>query len=68
MDEEEKTAEEYVIDIQKACASLGWVIAMNGHKDGVKGLVIGRADYINEIVDQLENHEEYEIWAQPEMH
>lgn len=58
-----KTPEQYVHDIQEACAHLGWCIAMDDSKKEISGLVIGNLDYVNKLLKQIINGEEYDIWA-----
>jgi len=64
----EESPETYVLEIQESCSKLGWCIAMNDRKKGVRGLIIGSPDFINDVTDQLDNGDDYEIWAQPDKH
>jgi len=58
-----KTPEDLIIDIQAACAELGWCIALKEDEDHVSGLVVGTLDYIKEILTGMEDGEDYEIWV-----
>lgn len=60
--DEEKSAEEIVVDIQNACAKLGWNIALID-ADNVHGLIIGRNNYVANVISQLE--EDYDIYNYP---
>lgn len=62
-----KTAEDIVNDIQKACSLLGWAIAMDDSKDGVSGLVIGRSEFVEEIIDSLDNKDDFSIYQTGEV-
>ena len=63
----DKNPNEHVIDIQRSCANLHWFVAMNDKKDGVQCLIVGKLDAINDIIAQLEDGDEYEIWADPSL-
>lgn len=58
-----KTPEEIVDDIQKACKALGWHIAMDESKPGILGLIIGQAGYVEKVVTELSDQENYSIYA-----
>jgi len=58
-----KTPEEIVIDIQDACKELGWQIAMNDSSSGISGLIIGQQEYVENVVGQLEDIDEYSIFS-----
>jgi len=60
-----KTPEDYVHDIQEACRQLGWCIAMDESEDEINGLLIGNLDYLQEVVSQLHDSEEYCIGTIP---
>jgi hypothetical protein len=62
--EDEKNPEDYILDIQKACAELGWDICIE-NKDAVQGLVIGTDNYVTSVVSQLDDGDDYEIWSYP---
>ena len=68
MNDEDKTPEQHVLDIQKACSYLNWVIAMNDEDTGVKGLIIGNEKFVQEILEQLNNTNEFEFWTRPDFH
>ena len=57
-----KRPEEYIHDIQKACAALGWCIAMNDTTEIVSGLIIGENRHVDGLLKNLENGHEYQIW------
>ena len=61
-----KTPEQLVLDIQDACKELGWHIGMDESESGVRGLVIGDFDYVNEIVEQLNEVDNYSIYSNGE--
>lgn len=61
-----KTPEEIIQDIREACESLGWNIAMNESSNTVRGLVIGQFDYVEEIVEQIQDTDEYSIYSPSE--
>jgi len=68
-----KTPEEIVNDIQEACKLLGWNLAMNESSPGIRGLVIGQPDFVEEVISSLEDSEDFAIYAasqtvQSEMH
>ena len=68
MDDEEtydKTPEEFVLDIQESCSKLTWCIAINEKEEGVHGLIIGNAKYIQKIVSQLDDGDEYDVLISP---
>lgn len=56
------TPEDIVQQIQEACKLLGWNIAMNESNEGVKGLVIGQSEYVNDVVGQLEDFADYTMY------
>jgi predicted sulfurtransferase len=56
------TPEDIVNQIQEACKLLGWNIALNESAEGVKGLVIGQAEYVNEVVAQLDDMDDYTMY------
>lgn len=59
----DKTPEELFLQIQEACAELGWLIAMDGADDGViTGIITGQGAFVSEIVEQLETSDNYEIY------
>ena len=58
-----KTPEQIVNDIQSACKLLGWNIAMNESRPGIRGLVIGVNSYVEEIVGQLSDSDAYAIYS-----
>ena len=58
-----KTPEEIVDEIQKACKELGWNISMDESKSGIHGLIIGTGNYVEKIVSQLEDQDNYSIYA-----
>jgi hypothetical protein len=64
MEKKKKEPEEYIIDIQEACSELGWDICIQD-KNKVQGLVIGAEAYISEVIGQLEDGHDYEIWSYP---
>lgn len=59
----EKTPEELVDDIQRACKELGWEIAMDVRNSEISGLVIGQRDYIDNVLlgedINIDNYEYY---------
>lgn len=57
-----KTPEQYVVDIQEACEQLGWVIALKD-LDKIKGLIIGQPTHVDDVLEELDDGEAYEIWA-----
>lgn len=57
--------EDQVTKIQEACSELEWYIAMNDSDSGVKGLIIGNQEFVAEIVEQLDDAVEYQIWGRP---
>lgn len=61
-----KTPEDIINDIRDACESLGWNIAMNESSNTIRGLVIGQFDYVEEVVDQIHDTEEYSIYSPAE--
>lgn len=61
-----KTPEEIIQDIREACESLGWNIAMNEASNTVYGLIIGQFDYVEEIVEQIHDMDEYSIYSPAE--
>lgn len=61
-----KTPEEIINDIRESCESLGWNIAMNESSNTIRGLVIGQFDYVEEVVDQIHDTEEYSIYSPAE--
>lgn len=67
-----RTPEEVVNQIQECCKLLGWNIAMDESSSGIKGLVIGQPDYVDQVVAQLEEGEAYSIYstgeASPDIH
>jgi len=65
MSDKKKKPEEYILEIQLACAKLGWNIGIT-NEDDLSGLIIGKTSFIKEVVSQLEEIEEYEIWSCPE--
>lgn len=62
-DKKDKTPEEFVQDIQEACSKLGWHIAMNDSNSTVQGLIIGNAEFLDNVVQDLSNGDEYSIFA-----
>lgn len=58
-----KTPEDIVNEIQEACSLLGWHISMNESQDTVRGLIIGQAQYVQEVIAQLEDNEEYSVYS-----
>lgn len=60
-----KTPEEHVLDIQNSCGELNWCIAMYEKDEGIHGLIIGNYNYIKEIVNQIDDGREYDIWIKP---
>lgn len=59
------TPEEQVQKIQEACTELEWYIALNDDNDEVKGLIIGNIEYIKNIIEQLDDMDEYQVWGRP---
>ena len=59
---DEKTPEELVNDIRDACAALGWDISMNDSNSGIDGLIIGRSEYVADVIIQLDDADEYSIY------
>ena len=59
-----KSAEDYIYQIQEACAALGWVIAMNDENEHVQGLVIGTQEFVTELVENL--NDSFEVWEKAE--
>jgi hypothetical protein len=57
-----KTPEEIVNDIQEACKSLGWAIAMDESKSAISGLVIGQLNYVENVIEQLEDVDNFSIY------
>lgn len=59
----EKTPEELVDDIQRACKELGWEIAMDVRNQEISGLVIGQREYIDNVLlgedINIDNYEYY---------
>lgn len=58
-----KTPEELVIVIQDACEQLGWHIGMDASQEMLPGIVIGKHEYVLEVVEQLENGDYYEVYS-----
>jgi len=58
----EKTPEELVNDIRDACAALGWDISMNDTNSAIDGLIIGRSEYVADVVSQLDDADDYSIY------
>lgn len=58
-----KTPEEIVNDIQDCCKLLGWNLAMNESSNIIKGLIIGKLEYVEAVVHSLEDAEEYSIYS-----
>jgi hypothetical protein len=61
-----KTPEQIVHDIQEACKELGWHISMNESSNVIKGLIIGDYDYIEGVVEQLSEMDDYSIYSSDE--
>lgn len=59
----DRTPEEIIDDIQKACASLGWNVSFDESSPGITGLIIGQPEYVEDVVANLPNGEEYVIYA-----
>jgi len=59
-----KTPEEIVVDIQKACQELGLHIGLKD-QDNLSGLIIGKIEFIQEVLAQLDDADDYEIWGHP---
>lgn len=57
-----KSPEEIINDIQEACKLLGWQIAMDTSSKMVSGLILGRVDYVEATVGQLQDIDNYEIF------
>lgn len=60
-------ADELVMDIKTACASLGWVIAIDESRDTAKGLIIGTLSYVEKVIEEMEDGDAYQIWADPSL-
>jgi len=58
-----KSPEQLVIDIQEACKELGWYIGMDESSELITGLIIGQQAYVEEIIEQLPNIDNYSIYA-----
>ena len=51
------------LELSEACAELGWVIAMNESDNGsISGVIVGTYDYVVEVMNQLDDPDEYEIY------
>jgi endonuclease III-like uncharacterized protein len=57
-----KTAEEVVNEIRTACAALGWHIGLDESDETVSGLIIGQEQYVEKVLEQLEDMENYGIF------
>lgn len=62
MDNDEKSPEDFLDEIKRACTALGWEVGMNEVQPGVRGLIIGQRKFVEEVVEQLGDFEEYEIY------
>jgi hypothetical protein len=68
-----KTPEDLVNEIQEACSRLGWCIAMDDSEDTIVGLVVGKLQYVEEVLSQIEESDKYTVYAagqtaDPDMH
>lgn len=59
-----KTREQCIDELRQVCTALGWVIGLDESEDGiyVSGLVIGTEEYVEGILDQLEEKDNYAIY------
>lgn len=57
------TPEQLVNEIQDCCKQLGWHISMDESSPGVSGLIIGEFEFVNGIVDQLEEQDNFSIYS-----
>ena len=62
MSKRSKTPEEIVNDIRTACAALGWAIGMDESDTHVSGLVIGQTNYVEGLLNQIDDMENYGVF------
>lgn len=60
---DKKSPEELLELIREACTQLGWDIAMDASDQAIDGIVIGRTPYVEDIVNQIETGDAYEIYS-----
>lgn len=61
---DDKSPEEIFDLIREACAKLGWDIAMDMSHPGITGAILGIREYVDSIVSQLNEEENYDIYSQ----
>lgn len=52
--------------LRELCKSVGWVMGIHDEKDGVSGVIIGKADYVENILKSEEEFDEYAIYSPTE--
>lgn len=67
MKKTDRSPEQLVDDIQRACKELGWNISMDVRKEEIEGLIIGQNDYIKRVLTGEDvNIDNYEIYGYTE--
>jgi len=55
--------EQFFLQLKGLCAAFGWVLAINDQRDGVEGVILGNPDYVESILTESEDFEEYTMYA-----
>lgn len=55
----EEELEKVLIELNKVCSKLGWILAYDVSEDYVSGFVIGNQEYVETLVFSLDG--EYEV-------
>jgi hypothetical protein len=57
----ERTAEDIFLELAERCAELEWYTAFKD-ADSINGIITGTADYVQEILNDLPDGDEYEVY------
>lgn len=56
-------SEELLMKLREICLKLGWDMAMDEGQDNVKGMIIGKEEFIENIVNEYEDFDEYVVYS-----
>lgn len=59
-------SEEVLMKLKEICQALGWDMALNDADNKVTGMIIGKMDYIEKLINEDEDFYEYIIYSPSE--